>query len=263
MALLIALALGIITAGVTHDAASPLTKAISVVMTPLQSLSAAIQEKTDSFGAKFRSSGAYLDEIESLRTQVEDYRMQLVDYENTLRKLESYEAFLNIQENNNEFSYCPASVISRDGTDVFNSFVINKGSAGGIQAGMPVVCGNYLVGSVRKVTPTSSTVYTVLNPALTISAYEIRTGEEGFVTTETALALDGKCKLTRLQDDTAIGTGGIICTSGIGGNYPRDLVIGTVQSVHNESADISAYAVLEPGISITNVLEVFVITSFE
>lgn len=257
-----ALAIGVMTAALTHDSTSPLTKAVSVVLTPLQSISSAMQEKAKNFGAHFRSSGAYMEQVAELESQIEDYRMQLVDYEKTLQKLESYEAFLDIQKNNTDFTYCAASVISRDGTDVYNSFTINKGSADGIEVGMPVVCGNYLVGSVRQVNPTSCTVHTLLNPSLSVSAYEIRTGEEGFVTTDTALSLFGKCKLTRLNTNTAIGSGGIVCTSGLGGSYPRDLIIGTIESIHNEEADISAYAVLEPGISITNILEVFVITSF-
>ena len=257
-----ALTLGVLTAALTHDSTSPLTKAVSVFLTPLQSISAVLQQKADDFNAHFRSSGAYLEQIAQLQQQVEEYQVQLVDYKKTLQKLESYEAFLDIQKNNTDFTYCAASVISRDGTDVYNSFTINKGSANGIEVGMPVVCGNYLVGSVKQVSPTSCTVHTVLNPSRVISAYEIRTGEEGFVTTDTSLALEGKCKLARLNDNTSVGSGGIVCTSGLGGNYPRDLIIGTISTIHNEEADISAYAVLEPGISITNILEVFVITSF-
>lgn len=262
LALCMALALGVMTAAFTHDGTSPLTKAVSVVMTPLQNIATVLQEKTKNFGAHFRSSGAYLEQIAELESQIADYRNQLVDYEKTLQKLESYEAFLDIQKNNADFTYCAASVISRDGTDVYNSFTINKGSANGIAVGMPVVCGNYLVGSVRQVNPTSCTVHTLLNPTLAISAYEIRTGEEGFVMTDTTLAMEGKCKLSRLSMGTAVGSGGIVCTSGLGGSYPRDLIIGTIESIHNEEADISAYAVMEPGISITNILEVFVITSF-
>ncbi len=262
LCLLIALALGVLTAAVTHDSTTPLSNAVSVVFTPLQSVSSFLQGKLDGFGSHFRSAGAYLEQIESLESQVEEYQVQLVDYENALRKLESYEAFLEIKEENTNFTFTAASVIARDGADVYNSIVINKGSADGIEVGMPVICGNYLVGSVRQVSVSSSVVDTVLNPSLQISAYEIRTGEEGFVTTDTALSLDGKCKLIRLNDDTAIGSGGIVCTSGIGGSYPRDLIIGTVRSVHNEAADITAYAVLEPGIGIANILEVFVITSF-
>ena len=262
LALCAALALGVITAALTHDSTSPLTKAVSVVMSPLQSLSSALQEKSDSFYAHFRSSGAYLEQISDLESQIAEYRQHLVDYENTLQKLESYEAFLDIQKNNSNYTFCAASVISRDGTDVYNSFTINKGAQDGIAVGMPVICGNYLVGSVRQVNPTSCTVHTVLNPSLVISAYEIRTGEEGFITTDTSLALNGQCKMTRLNDSTAIGSGGIICTSGLGGSFPRDLIIGTVSSIHNEEADISAYAIVEPGISLTNILDVFVITSF-
>ena len=257
-----ALALGVLTAAFTHDGTSPFSKVVSTLFSPLQSISTAMQEKIVNIGSHFRSSGIYIAEISELESQIADYQMQLVDYENTLQKLESYEAFLDIQKSNNSYTFCAASVLSRDGADVYNSFTINKGASDGLAVGMPVVCGNYLVGSIRMVSPTTATVYTVLNPALNISAYEIRTGEEGFITTDTTLSLNGQCKLIRLHEDTSVGSGSIVCTSGIGGNYPRDLIIGTVQSVHNEQTDISTYAIVEPGISLTNILDVFVITSF-
>ena len=65
---------------------------------------------------------------------------------------------------------------------------------------------------------------------------------------------------TCTEDGTA---GGIVCTSGVGGIFPRDLIIGTIVDVVDGTVDISASAVIEPGIDISKLTDVFIITSFD
>ena len=72
----------------------------------------------------------------------------------------------------------------------------------------------------------------------------------------------GSCSLSGLDKNTAVSKGGIICTSGTGGIFPKDLIIGTVTSVEQSSTDISANAVLEPAVDSRDISSCFVITSF-
>ena len=90
----------------------------------------------------------------------------------------------------------------------------------------------------------------------------MRSREEGYVSGNPSLALEGQCRLSGLQRDTAVSAGGIVCTSGVGGIYPRDLIIGTVNEVVDETVDISAYAVLEPGIDFGELTDAFVLIDF-
>ena len=69
--------------------------------------------------------------------------------------------------------------------------------------------------------------------------------------------------MPNLEGTTAITVGGIVCTSGVGGVYPADLVIGTVQTINDATLDISAAAVIEPAVDFSTLTGVFVITSFE
>lgn len=57
--------------------------------------------------------------------------------------------------------------------------------------------------------------------------------------------------------------GGLVLTSGVGGIYPKGLVIGTVSRVFRSDMDISSYAVVTPGVDVNSIEDVFVITSFE
>ncbi len=69
--------------------------------------------------------------------------------------------------------------------------------------------------------------------------------------------------MSGLSKDTAVAVGGIVCTSGLGGIFPRDLIVGTVTEIKNETADVSLYAVIEPVVDVNTVNDVFIITDFE
>ena len=65
-----------------------------------------------------------------------------------------------------------------------------------------------------------------------------------------------------LSNSTAISPGGIVCTSGVGGIYPRDLIIGTVMRVADSETDISTTAIIKPGVDVSALTDVFIITEF-
>ena len=77
------------------------------------------------------------------------------------------------------------------------------------------------------------------------------------------LSADEKCKLTGLNTKTAISEGGIVCTSGTGGIFPKDLIIGTVSSVEQSETDLSSFAIVEPVVSSKEIHDCFIITSYE
>lgn len=256
---LIALA---VFAAVSDSASSPLTKAVSIITSPFEKAASLISSKADSFTGGFVSADSYRKRVEELEAQVADYRRQLVDYENAKKQLESYEQFLDVREQNPDYQWVYCTVIGRDSADIFNSFTLSKGSADGIKINDAVIYSNYLIGVVTEVNPTSCVVRTVTDPNVNIAAYEIRTGEIGYVSSNAEQSAGGSCSLSGLDKNTAVSKGGIVCTSGTGGIFPKDLIIGTVTSVEQSSTDISANAVLEPAVDSRDISSCFVITSF-
>lgn len=263
LCIIAALLLGVMLAAVTSSNSSPASSAFGVVMQPIQKLSATVSEKLSGLGLKFQSSGKYLEEIESLKKQLETYENELVDYEDTKNKLDSYASMLDIKEENPDYQLSPASIIGRDSLDAFYSFIIDKGSSDGVSVNDPVVYGSYVVGVVHSVKATYSVVWTVLNPKVNISSIESRTRESGYTTTTAELSLDGKCMLSGLDKSTQISIGGIVSTSGIGGIYPKGLIIGRIVDITENDYDISLNAIIEPGVSITELEDIFVITDFK
>ena len=254
---------GAIAAAALASGTSPLTSAVGTVFSPLSDVAAYISEKFDNFKGGFISSRSYMDRVEELEEQVADYQSKLVDYEKLQKQVEAYEKFLGVKEKNPDFQFVAGTVIGRDAADVFGSFVLNCGSADGVAVGDPVISGEYLIGIVNETSPTSCTVLSVCDPKFSAAAYEIRTGEAGYTQTTTKLGVQGILKLSGLERDTAVAEGGIVCTSGVGGVFPRGLIIGTVTTVQKEEGDISYYAEVKPEIEISEVQDAFVITDFE
>lgn len=254
---------GVIAAAALAGGTSPLTSAVGTVFSPLSDAAAYISEKFDNFKGGFISSRSYMERVEELEEQVADYQSKLVDYEKLQKQVEAYEKFLGVKEKNPDFQFVAGTVIGRDAADVFGSFVLNCGSSDGVAVGDPVISGEYLIGIVSETGPTSCTVLSVCDPKFSAAAYEIRTGEAGYTQTTTKLGVQGVLKLSGLERDTAVAEGGIVCTSGVGGVFPRGLIIGTVTTVQKEEGDISYYAEVKPEIEISEVQDAFVITDFE
>lgn len=258
-----ALLIGSILAIASSNSASPVTSAVSLVFSPIQKLAGTVSEKMQGLGDYFRSSASYKSENERLKQKIAEYENQLVEYNDVMQKLASYETMLGVKEENPDFELCSASIIGTDSADMFTSLIIDKGSNHGIAADDPVVYGSYLVGIVKKVHPSYSVVESILNPNVNISALESRTREVAYVTTTIEYSLSGLCLMSGLERTTAITPGGIVLTSGIGGLYPKGLIIGTVKEICESKFELSDYAVIEPGADVKELEDVFVITDFE
>ncbi len=252
-----------VLATVVSNSTSPLTNVVGVLTTPLQDVASALSAKFDDATGGFISSKSYQDRVAELEQQVAEYQSQLVDYEDTKKKLETYEEFLQVREKHPDYTWSYATVIGRDASDIFGSFTLDRGTVDDVEVNDAVISGEYLIGVVTEVSATSCVVRSVFDPSVNIAAYEIRTGELGYVSATYELSVGEKCKLTGLDTKTAISEGGIVCTSGTGGIFPKDLIIGTVSSVEQSETDLSSFAIVQPVVNSKEIHDCFIITAYE
>ena len=262
LAVAIILVCATVLATVVGVRTSPLTNVVDFITSPLQNVASYFSAKLDGITGGFISSDAYRDRVAELEQQVAEYQAQLVDYEKTKKQLESYEEFLDVREKNPDYTWVYSTVIGRDSADMFGSFTINKGSNDGLKVNDAVIYSEYLVGVVTEVNPTSAVIRSIFDPSVHVAAYEIRTGELGYTSATYDMAVKGNCTLSALDRNTAISKGGIVATSGTGGIFPKDLIIGTVSTVKQSETDLSAYAIVEPTINTKDIHDCFVITDF-
>lgn len=263
IAVFVCLLLGVFFAALSVGGSSPVSRALDFVTAPLQNAAVYISSFFNDFNGYFVSSKKYAEEVEELKSEISDLKSQLVDYEKALHKLEAYEDFLEVKDDNPDFSFTPATIVLRDSSDIYASFTVNKGAKDGVSVNDPVIYGNALVGVVREVNENTSTVFTLFSPDVSASAYEIRTREDCYVEAEPGYSADGLLKISGFTKTTPVVSGGIVCTSGIGGIYPKDLIIGTIKEVHADEIGISSYAIVTPEAEYSLLTDVFIITDFE
>ena len=120
----------------------------------------------------------------------------------------------------------------------------------------------YLLGMVVEAEPTSCKVMTILHPNFNAAGVVSRTRDNGIVTGSSEYAADGLCVLTNLARNTLTEKSDQVVTTGLGGVFPADLLVGVVQELVPEVSGKSTIAVIKPGTDPRTVRHAFIITSF-
>ena len=264
---IIACILAVIVGMMIHQAATgnyaSLSEAVvGTVVTPVVKVSSAISDKVAGFFNMLLSAKDTQNENEELKKQLADAYKDLSDFEKYKNENEQLKKFLEIKELNPDYKMQSAMVIGRDSSSKFGSFTIDKGSLNSISVSDPVITDAGLVGIVTHVGPTYSVVTTILDPEINVGAYNSRIQSTGVVGGNAQLYKDGKTKLRLLPRDTALLSGDIIETSGIGGVFPAGILIGTVDVIKAENSGVSMYAEIKPVVDVIDVTNVMVITDF-
>lgn len=232
---------------------------LSRVTVPVQRVTAAISESAGSFFESLWGARRLQQEKEALEQEVQQLRAQLVEMQKYKRENEQLKASLEIKEENPEFSFEPATVIGRDAADRFYSFTIDKGSRQGVSYRDPVINADGLVGVVTEVGDTYAKVITILDPMLDVGCQLSRTGDTGVLGGTIALAEQGLAKLSYLAKESDAQPGDLVITSGVGGVFPANIIVGAVEEIALESHGLSLYAAVRPMADIAQVKDVLVI----
>lgn len=246
--------------------ASPQSGIIGAIVTPVQRLASDVSAKIKNTLTVYRRVDRLEEENERLREELGDAVSKIIDYEQVKNENELLRKFYQIQEEHPDFKMQPARRAAFDPEDPFGGFTIDQGSMKGISPGDPVISSDgALVGRIHTAAPTYSTVITVLapEPEMNISAIDSRTMEAGSVSGTPELAKEGLTKLSYLSRQSSVTVGDYVITAGVGGLFPKGLLIGTVEEIRQDSQSSSKYATIRPAARFKETTEVMVILSFD
>ena len=236
---------------------------LSVAVAPFQRAAAAVSNGVSSLWEKYTNIDAILEENEKLTTENAELRGQMVDYDKLKAENEAYKALTNIQEQHPEMSYVSSFVIGRDPLDSFYGFTLDKGSLDGVEANDAITSDDgYLLGVVTEVDLTSCKVMTIWHPSFNAAGVVSRTRDNGIITGSADYAADGLCILSNLSRGTLTKANDQVITTGLGGVFPPDVLVGVVQELVPEASGKSTIAVLKPGADPRTVKHVFIITNY-
>ena len=236
---------------------------LSVVLTPLQKVTSALSGGAASVWEKYTSIDDVMDRNEQLEAENAELRQQMVDYDRIKAENDAYKALARIQDTNSEATYVSAFVIGRDPLDEFGGFTLDQGSTDGVAVNDAIISDRgYLLGVVVEVDAASCKVMTILHPSFNAAGVISRTRENGIITGSADYAADGQCVLTNLDRATEARKGDQVITTGLGGVFPANLLVGTVQEVVPEQSGKSSSAVIRPGADPRTVKHVFIVTEY-
>jgi len=148
----------------------------------------------------------------------------------------------------------PAMVVAEDASSWARTIVIDKGALQGVREGLPVVVAEGVVGRVIKVAPGSARVLLVIDASSSVAGLVQRFRTRG-------VARGNGRGLTfeyALRDET-VQVGDLIITSGMGGLFPKGLVLGYVTQVQRTDASLFQQIELRPDLDFSRLEEVLVL----
>lgn len=235
---------------------------IGAMAVPFQKFTSSISGKLDAWTDRSLNIDAIIEENRQLKMQLADLRLRQITYDRVVLENKEYEKLLNIVEDTTQYETLAASVIGRDGMDKFYSFTIDKGAKHGIEVNDVVISSDGVVGVVIETADSFSKVSTILSPSVSVGSIAGSERDIGIVSGNYNLSEGNVCIMNYLPKTTKVAAGDIVSTTGYGTVFPKDLIIGTVESVEIEESGNSCYAMVKPAADITDVKIVFVITDF-
>ena len=194
------------------------------------------------------------DENQQLRKDIEWLRGQNSQLHELAAATERLTALLQFKEQALP-TMVAARVIGRDTTNRYQALILNKGERDGIKPDMGVITPAGVVGRIVKTTGASSVVLLVTDSNNAIAGLIQRTRDEGVVEG----TQQGRAQLKYLPLLSTLQHGDRVVTSGLIGDFPRGLAIGTIMHIDKQEGALFQSAELMLEVDVGRVEEVLVI----
>jgi rod shape-determining protein MreC len=194
-----------------------------------------------------------------LEGELAELQAQVIQLQQQVGETRTLAALVDFAQANPENRYRGAEVIGRDPSPFLHFIIINRGSNDGILRGMPVVTNQGLIGRVDAVIADAARVQLITDAASSVNV-RLQNAE-----TEASLvgSVTGDVNLELIPQDIDVQPGDLVLTSGLGGGYPPDLIIGQVINVRSRDFDLFQQATVQPVVDFNRLELVLVIVNFK
>ncbi len=197
-------------------------------------------------------------ENSELKNQVSQLQTEIIQLQSNLKESEILYALLGFARGRPEETYIAASVIGVDPSPFMKYILIDKGSDDGILFNMPVVTEKGLVGRITAVTASAARVQLISDPDSTVNAVIGDSKAECVVKG----SITGDITVEMVSQDVQMRAGQVIQTSGLGGTYPSDIIIGMILNVNKLENEIFQSASIQPAEDFGTLQAVLVVANF-
>jgi rod shape-determining protein MreC len=137
--------------------------------------------------------------------------------------------------------------------------LIDQGSDSGLRHGMPVLTAQGLVGRIDAVTASAARVQLITDPASAVNVRLPDSESDGMLVG----SVTGDINLDMIPQEAELRPGELILTSGLGGTYPGNILVGQVASVRKLETALFQSASVQPVVDFANLRAVLVVSNFK
>ena len=203
----------------------PLRTVLATFGWPFENLFSLIAFETKDKFSFFSSIGDLKGENERLEKERLDLLARNARFSEVAKENETLRQEIGLLPRN-DYRLKAVEVIGRDVSGLGNFLTIDHGALDGIVQDMPAIVGaGVLVGRVSEVFPKSARVMLLSNPESLINGSSLETSAKGIVKGEHGLGL----LFDMVLQTDILKPGDTVVTSGLGGDMPSGLLIGTLQ----------------------------------
>ncbi len=195
----------------------------------------------------------------ALEGEVARLQSQVIELQQEVTETSILSALVDFARANPQHSYKAASVIGRDLSPFLRYVIINIGSNEGIVRGMPVVTDKGLVGRVDAVVAEAARVQLITDAGSSVNVRMQASNVEAMLSG----SITGDISLDMVPQDATLQVGDVVLTSGLGGVYPPNLLVGQVISVRKLESELFQQAAIQPNVEFNRLQFVLVITNFK
>ena len=238
-----------------------LNKAIDRVIAPVIGIQSTVMERLNFVINLFTISQSEVElaaENEELKRQVSELQNYIIQLQQNLNEADILYALLGFARSSPDEQYIPAKVIGKDPSPFLKYLLIDQGSDQGIRSGMPVVTNNGLVGRIEAVTASAARVKLITDSTSMINAVVTEVDAECMVQG----SITGDVTIEMVSQDVKLEPGQIVQTSGLGGDFPSDFIIGQVLNVNQINNEIFQSASILPAEDFSSLQAVLVVSNF-
>lgn len=195
----------------------------------------------------------------ALENEISGLQAQVIQLEGQLTEARALYALLDFARARPQYQYLASSVIGKDPSPFLHYIIVEHGSDDGVRYGMPVVTQQGLVGRVEAVTASASRVQLINDPGSLINVRMQSLKRDA----QLAGSITGDLNMVNIPQDVVLTAGELLLTSGLGGNYPADILVGQVVSVTKKENELFQTASVQPVVNFATLRAVLIITNFK
>src|SRR5690625_2497857 len=197
---------------------------------------------------------------EVLKSELQEYKTLAFKVNELEKENEELRSLLNIDVLISDYTPIRATVISRSPEQFFDQIKVNKGQLHGIKPNMAVITADGMIGKVSSASQMTSVIQLLsgFDEHNRISVV-VEENENVFGLIE-GFNNDTQTLLFReLENSGELEEGQTVISSGLGGMFPRGLLIGTISSVELDQYGLTQMAHVEPAADFIDINHVIIV----